>query len=189
MRWLLLLVVVVLGGCGLGAAQLQGEFFTALEQNREDRALELLKEHPQLVIGGNQLAETNLQLAIANRRARVALALIEAGAPLSANPKAKGKHGKSKGAPPLLLALRQINSADPDHPFRNLAIVIIEKGADVRAQDKSGFTALHHAAGLGDVELVKLLLAKGASKEVKNEEGKTPLDLATGEAKEYLSTH
>lgn len=189
MRWLLLLILVTLGGCGLQAAQLQGEFHTALEQNREDRALELLEEHPQLVIGGNQLAETNLQLAIANRRAKVALALIEAGAPLSANPKAQGKHGKSRGAPPLLLALRQINSPDPEHPFRKLAILMVEKGADVKAQDKQGFTALHHAAGLGDGELVKLLVAKGASKEVKNEDGMSPLDMATGEAKDYLSAH
>ncbi|MCA9795600.1 MAG: ankyrin repeat domain-containing protein, partial [Candidatus Eremiobacteraeota bacterium] len=103
--------------------------------------------------------------------------------------KATGKHGKSRGAPPLLLALRQINSPDPEHPFRKLALVMIDKGADVKAQDKRGFTALHHAAGMGDVELVKLLLAKGASKEVSNEDGKTPLDMATGEAQAYLAAH
>ena len=48
--------------------------------------------------------------------------------------------------------------------------------ADV--QNKLGDTALHNAAYKGAVELVQLLLEKGANKAVRNNNGETPYDLA-----------
>ena len=44
-------------------------------------------------------------------------------------------------------------------------------------QDKSGETALHKAAWRGSAECVSVLLAAGADPEIRNNEGKTALDL------------
>jgi ankyrin repeat protein len=42
------------------------------------------------------------------------------------------------------------------------ALALIEGGADISLRDRSGNTALHLAAQLGDMQLVRALLAKGA---------------------------
>lgn len=50
-------------------------------------------------------------------------------------------------------------------------------GADIR-NATDGDTPLHVASGLGDEQMVKLLLHKGANKDVRNKAGKTAYDLA-----------
>ncbi len=51
-----------------------------------------------------------------------------------------------------------------------------EIGLDVA--DGEGNTALHHAAGWGRLENLRLLLAAGADASRRNQEGNTPLDVA-----------
>lgn len=53
------------------------------------------------------------------------------------------------------------------------------KGNFVNVQAIGGTTALHIAAKQNNMELVKLLLSSGASYNMKNEEGKIPVDLST----------
>lgn len=48
------------------------------------------------------------------------------------------------------------------------AIALVEGGANVKTADRRGNTPLHVAAQLGEVELVKRLLAKGADPNVRN---------------------
>jgi len=48
----------------------------------------------------------------------------------------------------------------------------------VETQDTSGNTALHLAASLGDVDLVEILIRKGANVNAVNGEGLTPLHLS-----------
>jgi len=57
----------------------------------------------------------------------------------------------------------------------------IDAGADINAQDKDGWTALHLAARHGNSEAVRLLLDNGANPDLvtkPNEDGITALDLA-----------
>ena len=55
----------------------------------------------------------------------------------------------------------------------------IAAGTDVNAVGGLlGWTPLHFAAAFGHKEIVKLLVAKGADVNTKNENGYTPLDLA-----------
>lgn len=76
--------------------------------------------------------------------------------------------GRRVGLTPLLLTN---NSA--------LAKYLIERGADVkRAGPHSGFTALHRAAASGDVELIELLLKKGAPVNVASTIRRVPLETA-----------
>jgi len=53
---------------------------------------------------------------------------------------------------------------------------LINKGADVNKGQRS--SSLHYAACFGRVNIVKLLLRHGANPEIRDEEGKTPLDKA-----------
>jgi hypothetical protein len=57
---------------------------------------------------------------------------------------------------------------------------LVNAGADVDAADADGQTALHYAAKEDDMGVYKFLISKGASDEVKDKKGNTPLDVATG---------
>ena len=76
--------------------------------------------------------------------------------------------------------------------------LLLDHGADPNAQAKrdavfSLTTPLHRALQSGSIEVARLLLEHGASVEVKNVKGKTPLDVASGERREeiikFLSEH
>ena len=54
---------------------------------------------------------------------------------------------------------------------------LIEAGVNVNVS-KNKHTVLHYACDQGQLEVVKLLLEKGADVNAKNEEGETPLDIA-----------
>lgn len=64
---------------------------------------------------------------------------------------------------------------------------LIEAGADVNAKragagwPRAGWTALHYAAGSGFVELIELLIARGAQLSARDAQGRTPLDVAAEE--------
>lgn len=58
--------------------------------------------------------------------------------------------------------------------------LLLEKGAQVNAQDEKGKTALMRAAFAGDTEAVRLLLEKGAQVNVQDSAGDTALMHAAG---------
>jgi len=49
--------------------------------------------------------------------------------------------------------------------------VLLDRGAAIDAPNKTGFTALHHAAEAGSGEVVDLLLASGANRTLVNQNG------------------
>jgi hypothetical protein len=61
-----------------------------------------------------------------------------------------------------------------------LARLFIERGANVNAIGKAGYTPMLLAASIdfGDTEMIELLLKTGARADIKNSDGKTSLDLA-----------
>jgi len=62
----------------------------------------------------------------------------------------------------------------------------VELGLDVNAINSMGLTAMHGAANRGSDEIIKYLASLGASADVKDKEGRTPLTWAEGV---FLATH
>ena len=60
-----------------------------------------------------------------------------------------------------------------------VAKVLIDNGADIKAKDEYGHTALHMAASEGRIELAKVLIGNGADINVKDQNGHTALYEAT----------
>jgi ankyrin repeat protein len=60
----------------------------------------------------------------------------------------------------------------------DIALMLIERGADVHAADSGGHTPLHIAAEAGYLPIVKALLARGADPHAVDAEDKTPLSRA-----------
>lgn len=56
--------------------------------------------------------------------------------------------------------------------------ILLTHGAQINQVEKGGYTPLMVAANNGHGEVVKILLAHGADKTIKNNDGKTALDLA-----------
>ena len=61
-----------------------------------------------------------------------------------------------------------------------------ELGADVTAADDRGYTALHGAAALGDIEMVEFLVARGADVRVVNKAGDSAADMAFGPSRFFI---
>ena len=55
---------------------------------------------------------------------------------------------------------------------------MLDKGADVNAKDKDGWTALLHATWYGNIDVVNQLIAKGTDVNAKNNDGETALMFA-----------
>jgi ankyrin repeat protein len=66
-----------------------------------------------------------------------------------------------------------------EYGHREVAEFLLEKGVDLRVGENTDQTALHLAAHRGQLEIVKLLLDRGASLEAKNVYGGTVLGQAT----------
>lgn len=61
------------------------------------------------------------------------------------------------------------------------AVALIDSGEfDVNLQTDEGYSLLHYAAGAGNLEMVKALLARGADPTLKAQTGTTPYDMAIG---------
>lgn len=65
-------------------------------------------------------------------------------------------------------------------PLLDAVKLCVELGNDVNAADNRGYTPLHGAAYLGDNEMVKYLVSKGAKIDVKSKTGDSVADLANG---------
>ena len=73
-------------------------------------------------------------------------------------------------------AVRALESGEQN---KDVAELLIAKGADVNARTVDGYTPLHQATILGLMDVAELLIAKGADVNAKNKDGTTPIHLAS----------
>lgn len=131
-------------------------------------AVKLLIEHRADARIKNKFGNAPLNEAVKRNRAAIARVLIEKG---GADVNGRGQFGLA----PLDLA----GFGDLD-----VARLLIEKGADVKARDELGFTPLHNS---GSPEMTKLLLENGAEINARNKSGETPLFYAEQSSKAFPS--
>jgi ankyrin repeat protein len=67
---------------------------------------------------------------------------------------------------------------DVDPNVTRTVRALLDAGADVNAVNATGHTALHHAARVMQPALAHELIARGARRDVRDEDGKTPFDVA-----------
>ncbi|XP_008207481.1 poly [ADP-ribose] polymerase tankyrase isoform X1 [Nasonia vitripennis] len=108
---------------------------------------------------------TPLHLAAGYNNLEVAEFLLERGADVNA---------QDKGG---LIPLHNASS----YGHLDIAALLIKYSTVVNATDKWGFTPLHEAAQKGRTQLCALLLAHGADPFLKNQEGQSPVDLASAD--------
>jgi hypothetical protein len=65
--------------------------------------------------------------------------------------------------------------------YRDIADILIKKGATLEKKDKNGFTALHYATQNDHTNMVELLLSEGTDIEIKNNAGYSPLSVAVSQ--------
>lgn len=126
----------------------------------------------------NESGQTPLHWAVGGGNPGTVLSLIEMGA--------KVDQPDSGGQTPLNLTASRLRGKTMTSPLANrpiIADVLLRHGADVNHANGTlalpvGDTTLHDAAMNKDVALMKLLLAAGADRSIKNAQGLTALDLA-----------
>lgn len=112
----------------------------------------------------NENGDTALAMAIGNDQDQIAVALINAGA------KTDVLGGQDKNS--LIFMAASVNAT------KTLELLIKKSPEQIHLQNKNGDTPLHEAARFGSGKTLELLLKAGAKKDVINNQGKTPLDLA-----------
>ncbi|MBI1730428.1 ankyrin repeat domain-containing protein [Candidatus Acetothermia bacterium] len=140
------------------------------------RAQECLKSKPDSVSTFSPDGFTPLHLAAFFRRSNVVKLLLDRNAEVNLVSKNDIK-------------VMPLHSAVAGGDFE-VAKQIVEHEAEVNARQAGGFTPLMGAAQNGDLDLVKLLLLRGADIAMKSDEGKMALDFApNGEVKALLTTN
>ena len=165
----------------------------AMIRHGETEAITLLRESPKLarqsLAGGATrqgatdfffgeikhylyAGDTLLHAAAAGYRSRMARALLECGADVSAR--------NRRGAEPLHYAADGSPTGHTWNPKAQAEIItlLIEAGANPNALDKSGVAPLHRAVRQRCSGAVEALLKHGAEVRLKNKSGSTPLHLA-----------
>jgi ankyrin repeat protein len=105
-----------------------------------------------LAVAINQVDITEIQSLISN------------GCPVN------GQLADFDGQTPLMIARSNLDIVE----------ILLNAGADVNATDNDGDTACHRAALMEDVDLVSLLIARGANLALKGWNARTPLDVMFG---------
>ncbi|MGE5375044.1 MAG: ankyrin repeat domain-containing protein [Bacteroidota bacterium] len=138
--------------------------FEAAATGKINHVIRLLARDPELVNAYTEDGFQPLGLACFFGHYDTAEYLARAGAQLNSP-----SHNDLKAAP--------IHSAAAGM-YTNIVKMLLDLGAEPNVREQGGFTPLHVAAQNDDLETVRILLLGGADLALKNDEGKTALDLA-----------
>ena len=167
-----ILLALYHGHEGVGRALAQqgggGDFFEAAALGDVDRVSELLAADPSLVDRATPDGYGALGLAAYFGHERVVALLARWCDP----------NVPSRNAMQVTPLHSAVASRRPEAAI-GLARTLLAQGADPNRRQQGGWTPLHAAAQSGDPELVALLLAHGARRDLANEAGETPADLAS----------
>lgn len=173
-------------GAATGSEQ---EFLDAIKKGNSARVGELLKKDPALIKASTKNGTTPVLLAVYARHPEIAESLLATG--IEPNIFEAAATGRTERVGDLLKKHPDLVKAySPDGwtalhlNFGNLEIVklTLDRGADIDAVSKNKFSAtpLQGAAAMENLELARLLIARGANVNCRGEEGGSPLHEAAG---------
>src|SRR5690554_500841 len=140
------------------------DIFEAAAADLIENAIELLNENPNLLNQYSPHGFTPLGMATHFGNENIVRFLLRNGA----DPNLASENGYR--VYPLYVAV--------DADFEGIAKMLVEAGAEVNVIQASLMTPLHAAAKNGNIEMLILLLEKGALVDLKNDAGKTASELA-----------
>ncbi|MFO7767973.1 MAG: ankyrin repeat domain-containing protein [bacterium] len=160
--------------------------FGAIEQGDRERVREMVEEDPTLLRERNASGATPVLHALYHRKQGLVDVLLEPGVPLDIfEAAALGHTDRVKGLleeDPLLRDQRSLDGFTPLHlaaffDRRDTAKLLIQEGADIEAEahNPTSVRPLHSAVAGGAMEVVMMLLARGADPNSRQQRGFTPL--------------
>ena len=167
----------------------------AARKNLLIEATELVKQHPEMVRGQDDLLRTPLHFASAQGGLPLVELLLGHGADVNARDFADNTplHAAASAGKADLVTVLLSKKADPNAvnrqrtpPLLNAAAVgslptveaLLKGGANVQTVDNVGESALHRAATGGHIEVMKLLLDRGLDLNLRDRQRQTPLHQA-----------
>ncbi|WKZ48702.1 MAG: ankyrin repeat domain-containing protein [Anaerolineales bacterium] len=150
----------------------EAEFFSSIKAGDVNAVKLALQSEPYLVEYQDEIGSTPLHLAVENVSIEMVELLVSMGA--------KVEIIDGEGRTPLHVAIGKClesYSIERDK-FIQIATILLQSGADVNSLDKSLLSSLHHAAILGDREIVTFLVKNGANINLRGAKGFTPLHWA-----------
>lgn len=148
-------------------------FFNAAWDGNVPRLREILEGHSDLTNAYNREGWTALQIAAYTGQPEAVQFLLGKGADLRLPSRNEMANTALHGAVAGWRAGYRAATVE----------VLLERGADLEAQDAGGNTALHLAAHEDATDVIELLLRHGSSVNARRGDGKTPLGAAVGEGK------
>ncbi|MCX6877442.1 MAG: ankyrin repeat domain-containing protein [Verrucomicrobia bacterium] len=186
-----LLKLLVAAGANLKATQKDGRNALHLAANAASpEAVRFLLEQKLRVNESSDFGETALMIAAGAGQLESVTLLLRAGATVGGVDRRTGMTPLMLTAlgnrrPPTVIGPDDRSVRNPDRAFDYLKIaeLLLAGGVDLQARDCEGQTALHWAAISGNVEVLGLLISKGAEVDAKDTlNGRTPLHHAVNSA-------
>lgn len=140
------------------------DIFEASALGRADRIRELLHQDPGLADAWSPDGFFPLGLAAFFGRAEAVHVLLLSGANV---------HATARNA----TRVQALHAAAAAHDV-SIVRELLEAGADPNSRQQAGFVPLHEAAGEGQDEMARLLVAHGARVDLASDDGKTAIELA-----------
>lgn len=157
------------------------EIETALAKHDTATVFALLDQNLHVI--NDQIAPGNtftfLIEACRRRYSDIVAGLIERGAEVN---RANAVDDKGEGGnTPIWFACQGGNPGDPE-----IVTMLISHGADIDARGENGWSALHRAYQWGHVERARILIEKGGDTSCIDNDGRSPLEWATGKVSDDI---
>lgn len=137
------------------------DLFEAAEEDDLRKVKKIVKANPELIAEKDEYAFSVLHGAVMTENTELVKFLIEHGAEVNAR--------NDEGITPLHLAL-----------YPEVAACLLDHGAPIQCASDNGSTPLHTQVADGEerLDVIELLLERGADRNAKDYYGLTPLDIA-----------
>jgi len=147
----------------------ESAFFSSVKAGDLSSVIQALRSEPYLVNFQDEIGKTPLHLAVENGLLEMVKVLIANDADFDI--------ADTEGNAPIHSAIERCLDSNGAYRknFMEIANTLFESGADINCMDTAGFSFLHRATVMGDLEIMSFLIKKGADVNGRSRSGYTPL--------------